>query len=150
MKKAKKFTLIELLVVVAIIGILSAMLLPVLGKARESARRITCTNNLKQMGAAFQMYAGDNDGQIPQSWTVGVNDYLAPDYLDANVFQCPSVTTPSVSDYDYYGLQLRRLNVPNITTTRLMADGFRNHDVLYQNILYVDGHVAPRIGPMPD
>lgn len=63
-RKEGAFTLIEMLVVIAIIGILAALLLPVLGQAKARARRVECVNNLKETGLAFHLFAHDHQGKF--------------------------------------------------------------------------------------
>jgi prepilin-type N-terminal cleavage/methylation domain-containing protein len=85
------FTLIELLVVIAIIAILAAMLLPSLARAKETAKRISCVNNLKQLALSMKMYADDNDDYYPtrvmrNRWPTSLRTY----YQDLRLLRCPS------------------------------------------------------------
>jgi len=91
-KLRKGFTLIELLVVIAIIAILAAILFPAFAKAREAARRSSCSSNLKQMGLGIMQYAQEFDEHYPMRFeqSHGWNQTVQPYMKSADVFICPS------------------------------------------------------------
>jgi len=104
MMSRRGFTLIELLVVMAIVVLLAGLLLPVLAHAREHARRTRCLNNLRQIGIAIALYAGDHDGYVyPEvynegwrcqmgqyppgsNWTAAIGQYMR----NTDIFRCPN------------------------------------------------------------
>ena len=96
------FTLIELLVVIAIIAILAALLLPVLAKAKESAKTAQCLNNLHEMGLSLIMYADRNDGFVARAnsphWYEVLTQNLVPSrsqsFTNLQLYACPSYPDP--------------------------------------------------------
>jgi len=100
------FTLIELLVVIAIIAILAAILFPVFAQARESARKIACLSNSKQLGTSMMMYVQDNDESFPMAnhW------YAYPTVVSAwgfTVFTWADAVYPYVKTYQLYACPSR-------------------------------------------
>src|SRR5580700_10648376 len=92
--KIGAFTLIELLVVIAIIAILASMLLPALARAKQKAQRISCINNLKQVGTAYRIWSNDNGDKFPAQQTVSLGGWH--DYISG------ATTGTAISEYTFF------------------------------------------------
>ena len=103
----RAFTLIELLVVIAIIAILAAILFPVFARARENARRSSCSSNVKQMMLGVMQYTQDYDERLPMSWTpvnssgdrVIWSQSIQPYVKSVQLFVCPSDSATDISGW---------------------------------------------------
>jgi prepilin-type N-terminal cleavage/methylation domain-containing protein len=115
------FTLIELLVVIAVIAILASLLLPALGKAKLTGKRISCLNSLRQMSLTRHMYTDDNRGSLVLSMADEDSVDIAIATGDAKVLICPSTRVPltppsadgwGTADTTYFGSSSLAANAP--------------------------------------
>jgi prepilin-type N-terminal cleavage/methylation domain-containing protein/prepilin-type processing-associated H-X9-DG protein len=140
---SRGFTLIEILVCLAVISLLAAILLPVLGRVRENGRRAACSSNLKQIALSFSQYLQDSDGRYPpdgttpvDGWALGLQPYLRSE----SIFQCPSddetapagatqlirAQSPGFTDYYYnynLGAGFLEAQLPKSSATVLLGEG---------------------------
>ena len=169
-RRGAAFTLIELLVVIAVIGVLASLLLPVLGRVKESGRSAACLSNLHQIGIALQLYVDANNNRLPvmrdrsadtnsaaTNTLPSVEMVLKTELGNTNVLRCPSdkdhLFEQTGSSYSWNSL----LNGQNADSLKVLGMNFDPHaiPVFYDkqsfhaargpnkavNYLYADGHI---------
>lgn len=128
------FTLIELLVVIAIIAILAGMLLPALARAKARAQRTACTNNEKQIGLAFRIFANDNNERMPMG--VSTNEGGSSEYR-------PTANPPQQSQFHFmhFGVMSNELNTPRIVVCPSDSNPTRVSATNWTQVIYGTGKV---------
>jgi prepilin-type N-terminal cleavage/methylation domain-containing protein/prepilin-type processing-associated H-X9-DG protein len=124
-KAGRGFTLIELLVVIAIIGIIAALLLPGLARAKAASKRVICINNEKQLATTWFLYSGDNNDWLPNNGHNDPPNTSNPLWVQGNFFYQPDNTNYALildTRYAQFGNYLRSTKVYHCPTDREMVN----------------------------